>query len=284
MSSAVTQSGPSIDPADPSGVEARVAAPRRRNRRWPILVAQLGLIVLILVVWQLASGRLFPDIMISRPSAVFPLLGEWIVDGTFAENAAKTFSVAALGLLIGGLCGVLVGVVLGQSRKLGAVFEPFITALYSMPKFALIPLFIMWVGIGSSLGVLTAAVTAFFLIFFNTFFGIREVRRPLVNSVQIMGGSPIDLMLRVRLPSALVWVVAGLKLAVPQAIVGVVVAEMLAGDEGLGYLVSRNAGMFNSAGTFAALIALLVVTFLVDRVMTWVTRKPLQWKNNGSAM
>jgi NitT/TauT family transport system permease protein len=105
-----------------------------------------------------------------------------------------------------------------------------------------------------------------------------------VNSVVLMGGSAWDVLWRVRLPSALVWVVAGLKLAVPQAVVGVVVAEMLAGNSGLGYLVARNAYSFNSAGTFAGLLSLLVAGFLIDRLMAAVTKRPLQWKSYGGAV
>ncbi|MEV4139047.1 ABC transporter permease subunit [Dactylosporangium sp. NPDC049742] len=266
--------------------QKRKATQRRSARRHRLMVLgiQALVIAVVLVAWELASGRVVQELLISRPSEFLPTLWGWVTDGTLLTNAAATFRSAGLGLLCGGLLGILVGVVLGQAKTLAEIFEPMITALYTMPKHALIPLFIMWVGIGSGLGVLTAAVIVFFLVFFNTFFGIREVRPSLVNSVRIMGGSEIDVMLRVRLPSALIWVVAALKLAVPQAVVGVVVAEMLAGDSGLGYLVARNAGMFNSAGTFAALTTLLIAGFLIDRLMSWVTKKPLEWKNNNSAM
>jgi len=267
-------------------IEQRRVALRRtaRRHRVTVLGVQVLVIAAVLVAWELLSGRVVQELLVSRPSDVFPTLWGWVTDGTLLQNAAVTFRTAGIGLLCGGVLGILVGVVLGQAKTLAEIFEPMITALYTMPKHALIPLFIMWVGIGSALGVVTAAVIVFFLVFFNTFFGIREVRPSLVNSVRIMGGSEIDVMLRVRLPSALIWVVAALKLAVPQAVVGVVVAEMLAGDSGLGYLVARNAGLFNSAGTFAALIVLLIAGFLIDRLMSWVTRKPLEWKNSNSAM
>ncbi|PBC39350.1 ABC transporter permease [Rhodococcus sp. ACS1] len=271
-------------PASPSVKRRSTVSHTRRMHRAKIAVAQIAIIAVLLTTWELVSGRLINDIMISAPSNVFPLFWEWLTTGVILDAALQTFSNAALGMVLGGTAGIAVGVVLGQSRLLGDTFEPFITALYTMPKFALIPLFIMWVGIGSALGVLTAAVVAFFLIFFNTFFGIREVKQSLINSVRIMGGSTLDVLWRVRLPSALVWVFAGLKLAVPQAIVGVVVAEMLAGDQGLGHLVARNASSFNSAGTYAALIALLLAGFLIDRIMSALTKKPLEWKNSGSAM
>lgn len=258
-----------------------------RPSRWQdskayILGIQALVIVAILVVWELVSGTLVHDLLISRPSEVLPLFWHWITDGSLFSHALGTFRSALFGLLLGGVFGMLVGALLGQSKKLAQIFEPFITALYTMPKHALIPLFIMWVGIGPMLGIVTAAVIVFFLVFFNTFFGIRDVRQSLINSVRIMGGTSFDVMWRVRFPSALIWVVAALKLAVPQAVVGVVVAEMLAGDHGLGYLVSYNAGMFNSAGTFAALLALLIAGFLIDRLMTLVTKKPLEWKEANS--
>ncbi|MFE5708922.1 ABC transporter permease [Rhodococcus koreensis] len=273
-----------ILPASRESQRKRTATNVRRMRRAKIVAVQVAIISALIVCWELASGRLINDIMISAPSRVFPTFWEWVVDGVIFEAAATTFSNAFIGLALGGTAGIVVGVILGQSRWLADIFEPFITAVYTMPKHALIPLFIMWVGIGATLGILTSAVIAFFLIFFNTFFGIREVKKSLINSVRIMGGSSVDVLLRVRLPSALMWVVAGLKLAVPQAIVGVVIAEMLAGDQGLGYLVSKNASSFNAAGTYAALITLLVAGFLIDRIMTAMTKKPLEWKNSGSAM
>mgnify|MGYP002620114742 CR=1 FL=1 len=255
---------------------------KARRRQVKVIVLQALLLLTVVLVWEFVSGRYINELMISRPSKVFPTFWEWVKDGTLLENAFSTFRSAVLGLLIGGLVGVTMGVILGQSRFLAEICEPFITALYTMPKQALIPLFIMWVGIGSALGTLTASVIAFFLIFFNTFFGIRDVRQSLVNSVQVMGGSRLDVLFRVRLPSALIWVVAALKLAVPQSVVAVVISEMLAGDHGLGHLVSLHAGMFNSAGTYAALLALLIAGFVVDRTVSWAVKKPLEWKETSN--
>lgn len=258
---------------------------RARTRiRWRIHLVQVGLIAAILAAWELSAGRLVDDLLTSRPSEIFPTFWSWIVSGELLYHASSTFKDAFLGLLSGGAAGLVVGCVLGQSKRLAQVFEPFITAFYTMPKHALIPLFIMWVGIGSELRVLTAAAIVFFLVFYNTFFGIRDVSQNLVDSVRVMGGTPLDVLFRVMLPSALIWVFAALKLAVPQAIVGVVVAEMLAGDRGLGFLVSMNAGTFNSDGTFAAILALLIVGFLVDRLMNLVTRRALLWKNSDRAV
>jgi NitT/TauT family transport system permease protein len=273
-----------IDAKTSSNTGRTTRGPRRRTsdvakRRGMVRGTQALIVVVFLGAWELSSGRLIDDLLISRPSEVFPELWSWVVNGDLFYHAASTFKDSALGLLCGGLAGLAVGCILGQSEKLAVVFEPFITALYTMPKHALIPLFIMWVGINSELRVLTSSTIVFFLIFNNTFFGIRDVSAALVNSVRVMGGSSADVLFRVSLPSALIWVVAAMKLAVPQAIVGVVVAEMLAGDRGLGFLVAMNAGTFNTAGTFAAIVALLVVGFIVDRVVGLLTRRALSWKS-----
>lgn len=256
----------------------RDAGRGRRKRTSGVRLIQVFIVLAFLAFWEFSSGRFIDDLLISRPSEIFPELWSWMVDGELVYHASSTFRDSILGLLWGGLAGLAVGCVLGQSEKLAEIFEPFITALYTMPKHALIPLFIMWVGIGSELRVLTSSAIVFFLIFNNTFFGIRDVSAALVNSVRVMGGSRADVLFRVSLPSALIWVVAAMKLAVPQAIVGVVVAEMLAGDRGLGFLVAMNAGTFNTKGTFAAILALLVAGFLVDRLVGLVTRRALSWK------
>jgi NitT/TauT family transport system permease protein len=109
---------------------------------------------------------------------------------------------------------------------------------------------------------------------------ISNRNEDLINSIRLMGGTRRDIALRVRLPSALVWVVAGLKLSVPQALVAVVVAEILASNRGLGHLVAINSGQFNTAGTFAALFTLLLIGIVADRLLALLTRRSLVWKQD----
>lgn len=250
----------------------------RSKRTYGIQLARLAVLAAILLIWQVASGRWIDDFLVSSPSQIFPQLWEWLSDGTVWYHFRSTISTAAIGFALGGSIAVVVGYILGQSPRLAAVVEPFITSLYSMPKLALVPLFIMWFGIGTNLQVAISGLITFFLMFYSTFFGIRDVDEGLVDQVRVMGGRQRDLALRVRLPSALVWVVAGLKISIPQAIVGVVVAEILAGQRGLGYLVAHSANQFDAEGTFAALFVLLALGFVVDRFVGLVTRRALAWK------
>ena len=166
-------------------------------------------------------------------------------------------------------------------KPVADILEPFISALYGVPIIALVPLLILWAGIGQGLAISVATLAAFFLMFYNAYFGIRDVSQTLIDQVRIAGGSNWDIALRVRLPSALVWLVAATKLAVPHALVGVVVAEFLTGNQGLGFLLSSNANQFNAAGTFAAVAILASIAFILDRVLFALTRRALMWKDEG---
>jgi NitT/TauT family transport system permease protein len=205
-------------------------------------------------------------------------LAEWLQDGSLFGHMAATLVPAAEGFAIATVLALLLGYGLAMTRTLADILEPYITAIYGIPIIALVPLLILWCGIGQELAVAVAALASFFLMFYNAYFGIREVSQSLIDQVAIAGGSRWDIAVRVRLPSALVWLVAGMKVAVPHSLVGVVVAEFLTGSRGLGFLLASNANQFNAAGTFAAVFVLASISFLIDRVLAMLTRRPLMWK------
>lgn len=269
--------------AETADGEAQAVSSSRRQRRTTDRNARMlrwVLLVLLLGGWELASGRIIDEFFISKPSEIISIWWGWLLDGTLWYNASSTFLSAGIGFVIGGTIAILVGYALGGSRLLAGIFEPFITSIYSMPKLALVPLFVLWLGIGRTLQVGIAALVVFFLMFYNTFYGIRDVDRSLIEAMRVMGGSRWDVARRVRLPSALVWVVAGLKLSVPQCLVAVVVAEILASNRGLGHLVALNSGQFNTGGTFAALLTLLIIGIAIDRIVGRITRRALVWKSD----
>lgn len=272
-------------PAGEGGARVPVesdAVPKKRSR-WTVPMIRLAIVIGVLALWELASGRVIDEFFISRPSEIAQVWVRWVGDGTLWYNASSTFLSAAIGFALGGTAAIVVGYVLGGSPRLAEIFEPFITSIYSLPKLALVPLFVMWFGIGRPLQLAICGLVVFFLMFYNTYYGIRDVDRGLIDAMRVMGGSKWDIATRVRLPSALVWVTAGLKLSVPQALVAVVVAEILASNRGLGHLVALNSGQFNSAGTFAAVATLLLVGIVIDRLLAVATRRALIWKQEGPA-
>jgi NitT/TauT family transport system permease protein len=262
--------GPRASPAE------RKAKWRSRLLRWPV---QAGILIGILSVWEFTSGRFFDSYYLSAPSDIGAKFMAWIEDGTLAHHASTTLASSVLGFMIGGVLAIAIGYALGVSRYWSSVIQPFITALWGLPRIALIPLLVIWVGIGQPLAVSIAAILSFFILFYNTYYGVREVSQGLIDSVRIMGGGRLDVALRVRFPSALVWVAAGIKMSMPMALVGTVTAEMLASNVGLGYLVQFSANSFDTTGTFASLFALLLLGFALERILSLLSARALVWKS-----
>jgi NitT/TauT family transport system permease protein len=275
-------------PAGPTGVGAPEAAEKPKRRResglthTQVWVWRVVLLALFLLGWQLASGRVLSELMVSRPTEVADRLWRWISDGTLAEHMLVTAQATGLGFALGAGAAIVIGYITATFRRLGDVVEPAMTALYTMPRLALAPLFILWFGLGMQFRVIFASVIVFFLVYFNTHFGVKDVKSELIAAVRLMGASRREVATKVVIPSALVWVAAGFKLSVPYALIGVVVGEMLASDQGLGYLLQRSANQFNAAGTFATIITLLVIALLLDFVLTRLTGRFLSWRTRGA--
>lgn len=273
-------------PRDNSGAKPRVKrrAPVRisaSRRRIENLILQILLIGSFLLLWEYASDRWVPKLLVSKPSDIGNQIWRWTVDGTFATNLWVTIQATVVGFGLGAGSGMLLGFMTGAWRRLGEVLQPIVTAFYTLPRLALAPLFLLWFGLGIEFRIMFSATIVFFLVYYNTYFGVREVSRELISAVRIMGANQFQVATRVIIPSALVWVAAGLKISVPYALVGVVVAEMLASDQGMGFLLSRGASQFSAAQSFAAIAGLLVVALIVDWIITSITNYALRWKKAG---
>jgi NitT/TauT family transport system permease protein len=266
--------------------EHAAKAPVRKSRqqiRLENLAWQIGIGVVFLILWEYASDRWISALLVSKPTRIAQTMWEWTVDGTYIKNIWVTLKATLMGFGAGAIGGMILGYITATWRRVGEVLEPYVTALYTLPRLALAPLFLMWFGLGMEFRVVFAATIVFFLVYYNTYFGVREVSNELLAAVRIMGANRLQLALRVVIPSALVWVTAGLKISVPYALVGVVVAEMLASDEGVGFLLAKSASQFSTYGSFAAIAALLVMALATDWLLTILTRRALRWKSAGVA-
>jgi NitT/TauT family transport system permease protein len=257
---------------------------KRRQRRQTLSInaSRILLAVGLLVVWQLISGPLVNPLFISSPLAVASQFIAWVKDGTLWFHTAITLQETLYGLFFGVISGILAGFLFGVQQVLAKIFDPFITAIYSIPKIALAPLFIMWFGIDIQMKVIFAAVTVFFLVFFNTLSGVRNVDQNLIDAVRLMGGKRQDIMLKVVVPSAMGSVLIGVHIAIPYALVGAVIGELIASNRGLGYLIDSSASSFNTAGVFSALVVLTMIAGLLNAIVNFIDRKTSRWKANIS--
>lgn len=250
----------------------------RNGRGTTIWLLRLALFVSFLFVWQMASHVVANPMFISNPVAVWAQLVEWLADGTIAFHTWITTQEVVAGYLIGAAAGALIGFLLASVHTIYSVFEPFMMALYSIPKVALAPLFIVWFGIGIDMKIILAAVSVFFLVFLNTAAGVREVDRGLIDAVRLMGGKRRDVAMKVVLPAAMAGLLTGLKVSIPYALIGAVIGELVASNRGLGYLINDAAAQFNTAGVFAAVVILTVMAMLLNSVVALISSRTSRWK------
>jgi len=248
-------------------------------KRTPRIFAwRLGLFLAIVAVWQALSALHGMAFYISSPSAIWLREGQWLADGTLLFHTSITVEETLGGFVLGAVAGVVAGFVIGPQRELGEVVDPFIIAVYSIPKVALAPLFIVWFGVGIWMKIILATVTVFFIVFFNTVAGVRNVDPDLINAVWLMGASSRDVLLKVIVPHALSAALTGVRISIPYALIGAVVGELIASNRGIGYLISSAASQFDTAGVFAALIVLTILATILNALVNFVDRRTSVWK------
>ena len=250
---------------------------------WEIVKLQslrFAILVVLLLIWEVASGYV-GEFWISKPTAILSRLGEWIASGYLLPHLSITLQETALGFLLGASTGIAAGFLLGANPYVGKLTDPFITAIYSLPKVALAPLFVLWFGIGIEMKVVLAATIVFFLVFYNTYAGVRDVERELLDVLKVMGARKRHLLLKVMLPGSLHWIYVGLKLSVPYALIGAVVGELIASNRGLGYVLQYSAGQFDTTGLMAALFILMVLAMLMNEILNRTETVLLRWKTAG---
>jgi NitT/TauT family transport system permease protein len=255
---------------------------RARHRR-DVNLARAGLFVAFVAVWQLGANlHWFDPGVLASPSAIWDHLVKWTLDGTLWFHAWITIQETLAGFVIGAVGGIVAGFAIGRYPALAEVLDPFILAIYSVPKVALAPLFLVWFGIGLWMKIILAAVTVVFIVFFNTLAGVRNVDRDLVDAVWLMGAKPRTILLQVLVPSAMGWALTGVRIAIPYALIGAIIGELIASNRGIGYLISSSAAAYDTAGVFAALIVLTVLAILLNAIVDEIDRRLSKWKVDSS--
>jgi len=238
--------------------------------------ATLGITVLLL--WQGASGRLVDNFFISNPLDVGARLYRWTVDGSIFGHIGATLYATSMGFVIGSVGGAILGVWLGVSPFASRLLNPYLNALNALPKVALAPLFVLWFGLGIESKIALAAVLVLFLVFLNTFAGVREVDQDLIDGARLMRATRTQVIVKVIIPSATSWVFAGLKIAMPYALIGAVLGEMIAANRGLGYLVQFSGSQFDTAGVFAVLFVIALLAVALNHLVEMAQGRMQRWR------
>lgn len=240
-------------------------------------ILPLASVVAFLVIWEIVvKVRGIAPIILPAPSAIADYLALMTLDGSLPYNLAITFLRIMAGFLVASFFGVLLGVLMGMSRVAARILDPWIAALYPLPKISLIPLLIIWLGTGESYILTISAITAFFPVVISTYAGIRQADQGLVRAARDLGANERQVQLKVIIPAAIPSIFSGLQLGMGVTIILVVAAEMIGGSSqsGMGYLLIRFGQVMETEKVFAALIVLAVFGGVIiktqERIDRWI--------------
>jgi NitT/TauT family transport system permease protein len=267
--------------ADARPTETATAVRKPRSNRLGILATQLGILVALLVLWQfLVSDEALP--YFSRPSLIVAKLFDLLSHREIYRHISVTLTEIAIGYSLGAVVGLSLGFILGRSRFLSAALQPYIIGLYSIPKIALAPVFIVWLGLGMASKVAVVFVASFFLVFFNTYSGLISINEELVRLARLMGASWPQTIVRVILPAAAHQIFLGLRTAVPYAVIGAVIGEYIGSSEGLGYFILYASQTYDAPSLFAGIIILVVIVFTANFGLNWLEGRVIRWRQAGA--
>ena len=253
---------------------------RRREAARGAAIAAGRALVLALAVggWAVAAGRFGERTYIGDPAGVARAFWGLVASGRLWPNLVQTVGEVLSGYAIGAAFGIVVAVVVAFEETVQRVLRPFLIAAYSVPKIALAPLFVMWFGLGVAPKIVLVVLFVFFVVFMNTAAGLYQVNPRLVDVVRVMGARRTDVVWKIALPSTVPYLITGLRIAIPEALVGAVIGEFIAANRGLGYLVNEAANELNVSVTMAAIVALLLIVVAMDIILGAVERRLLRWR------
>jgi NitT/TauT family transport system permease protein len=250
----------------------------RSKRAVGVIVVRFAIIGGFLLLWQIASGPWIEPFLISSPSRIFSSLIAGFQTGDLFQHTWVTFVEIAIGFPVGAIAGISLGYAFGRSKLLAEIFEPIIIALNGIPRTALAPLFIVWLGIGLWSKVGVVFLLTFFLNFFNTYTGMRQMDQEYVDLARLMGVKGWKLTFKVIFPAISPYVFTGIRTSIPFAVIGAIVGEFVASTEGLGFFIRMSAGIFKTADVFVGIIVLMIMVIIIDRIAEMIERRALRWQ------
>jgi NitT/TauT family transport system permease protein len=228
-------------------------------------------VIVALAVWQAlwSAGSISPLFFTGPSKIVTRFVEEW-TDGRLKSDMAYSGTNFVIGVGLAIVTGVASGVLIGWYRRLAMVFEPFLTALYSTPRVALVPLILIWFGIGMWSKVFIVFINAFFPVLLNTIGGVKAIDADLLRAARSFRASDWQIFTTVVIPGSVPFILTGVRQAVALGLIGVVVGEMFGGSEGIGYMVNYGGQTFQTDAVFLGVVIIafagIVLTWLAERL------------------
>ncbi|MBD3108040.1 ABC transporter permease [Bacillus sp. AGMB 02131] len=248
------------------------------DRKIPTYFAPAGILVLI-AFWQLVcSIGLVNELTLPSPYIVFTVGIELVLDGTLWIEIKASLLRISLGYLIGCFVGIVVGVLFGISKISERIGMPIVNLLYPIPKIAILPLIMLWLGIGEISKVTVIAIGVFFPIVYNTYMGVSQTSRLLINVAMTFGTNRWDLIRKVILPSSFPMVLSGMRISAGTSLLLLVSAEMVAAQHGIGAFVLLNADLLDISKVLVGVSVLCIIGITINYGLAWLEKKLIPWR------
>jgi NitT/TauT family transport system permease protein len=249
-------------------------AERRPLPRWVITLASVGG---ALILWEI-FGRQVNPVFGSYPSAIAVAFWELAVSGQLWIALYESLRPFVVGYGLAIIIGIPAGLVIGRFRTAEAAFGIYVTAGYAMPLVALVPLLILWLGLGFGVKVAVVFLMSLFPIIINTWLGVVAVPKTLIEVGKSFVAPDLVILRRIILPATLPYIMAGIRLAVGRAVVAMVIAEFFTTISGLGAVIINSANNFDTATMFVPIIILMVMAIGLNYLIGFVERRVAPWQ------
>lgn len=262
------------------GTAAKVTSASRggfigRVQRWlPKLAVHVG----ILLAWEIACRTVIPPLFLPAPSEVFLAFIDSMKSGELPVQFGQTMTVLGTGFLLAAITGMAVGILMGSVKTVATILNPYVNAFYAMPTVALVPLVIIWLGLGFQAKVFLTWVVGVFPIIIAAQSGVQNIPASYVETARAFACSRRQMFWMVTLPAALPFFATGLRLGLGRALVGVIVAEMFTALSGLGYMITYYGNTFRTAQLFVPIIALALLSIVANELLSSVERRMTPWR------
>jgi NitT/TauT family transport system permease protein len=242
------------------------------------LLRKIGSSLFILVVWQvLVQTGNINELFLPTPLSVLNAMWKMTVSGRLPWAVLVSLNRLAQGLVYGSLIGIVLGLLAGQIRWIEDVLDPWIAAVYPIPKSALFPLFLLWFGLGDVSKIVTIAVGVLFLVLVNTMTGVKAINPLLVKAAHDLGASRLQIFVKVILPGALPNIFTGLRLGAGMALILVFITEIEATKAGLGFLLWEAFQLLETKDVFAGVVTFGLLGVATTWLLQWIERAACPW-------
>ena len=246
------------------------------RKRLPDVTLHLG----VLLLWEIACRTVIPPMFLPPPSAIVAAFAETSRTGELWTQLRQTLSVLSVGFGLAAVTGVIVGVAMGTSKTLSRFLDPYVNAMNAMPTVALVPVVIIWLGLGYEAKVFLTWLVSFFSMVISAQTGVQNIPFSYLDTARAFASDRWAIIRMVVLPAAIPFIVSGIRIGLGRALVGVVVAEMFTALSGLGYMLTNYGNTFKINFVFVPIVTLAILSIVLNSCLQWAEKKLTPW-NRG---